>query len=45
MYIYIFCLLWAAPTVYGGSQAGGLIGAVATGLCHSHSNARSKPGL
>ena len=30
---------------YGGSQARGLIGAVATGLCHSHSNAGSKPSL
>ena len=27
---------------YGGSQAGGQIGAVATGLHHSHINARSK---
>jgi len=26
---------------YGGSQAMGLIGAVAAGLCHCHSNARS----
>ena len=30
---------------YGGSQARGLIGAVATGLHHSHSNARSGTGL
>ena len=30
---------------YGGSQARDGIGAVATGLHHSHSNARSKPGL
>ena len=30
---------------YGGSQARGLIGAVAAGLRHSHSNARSKPSL
>jgi len=29
----------------GGSQARGLIGAVAAGLRHSHSNARSKPHL
>jgi len=28
---------------YGVSQARGLIGAVATDLCHSHSNARSEP--
>ena len=26
----------AAPTAYGGSQARGLFGAVATGLCYSH---------
>ena len=41
-----FCLslffLRAAPTVYGSSQARGPIGAVSTGLLHSHSNARSK---
>ena len=30
---------------YGGSQARGPIGAVATGLHHSHSNARSKLNL
>ena len=30
---------WAAPVAYGGSQARGPIGPVATGLCHSHSNA------
>ena len=30
---------------YGGSQARGLIGAVATGLRHGHSNARAKPRL
>ena len=30
---------------YGGSQAGGPTGAVAAGLRHSHSNARSKPSL
>ena len=30
---------------YGGSQARGLIGAVASGLCYSHSNARSEPRL
>ena len=27
---------------YGGSQARGQIGTVATGLCQSHSNARSE---
>ena len=30
---------------YGGSQARGQIGAVATGLCHSHSNTRSETHL
>ena len=30
---------------YGGSQARGVIAAVAAGLCHSHSNARYKPRL
>ena len=34
-----FCLF------YGGSQATGLIGAIATSLCHSHSNEGSKPSL
>ena len=39
-----FCLFRAAtPALYGGSQAKGQIGAVATALCHSHSNVRSKP--
>ena len=32
-------LFRAAPTAYGGSQARGRIGAVAAGLCHSHSDA------
>ena len=36
------CLLRATPTAYGGSQARGLIGAVAASLCHSHSNVRSE---
>ena len=31
-----------APMAYGSSQARGLIAAVATGLCHSHSSARSE---
>ena len=31
--------------VYGGTQARGLIGAIAADLHHSHSNARSKPPL
>ena len=35
----------AAPAAYGGSQARGLIGAVAAGLRHSHNNMGSKPHL
>ena len=35
----------AAPVAYGGSQARGLIRAVAASLCHSHSNAGSEPRL
>ena len=50
-YVYIFACLFvcfwsffsrAAPVAYGGSQARGLIGAVATSLLQSHSNARSE---
>ena len=43
-----FCLYAfsrAAPAAHGGSQARGLMGAVATGLHQSHSNARSEPCL
>lgn len=39
-----FCL-FRAPTAYGDSQARGLIGAVAAGLCQSHSNSGSQPRL
>ena len=42
---FLFFFFWAAPTAYGASQARGLIGAVATGLHHSHSNARSESCL
>ena len=45
---FFFCLFafsWAAPAAYGGSQARGLIGAVAAGLCQSHSNEGSEPHL
>ena len=45
LFIFVFCLFRAIPTAYGGSQARGLIGAVALGLCQSHSNARSEPCL
>ena len=36
---------WADPAAYGGSQAMGQIGAVATSLHQSHSNAGSEPPL
>ena len=32
---FFFCIFKAAPVAYGGSQARGPIGAVATGLHHS----------
>ena len=44
-FFFFLTFLWAAPTAYGGSQARGLIGAVATGLRQSHSNAGSEPRL
>ena len=45
LFIYFFCLFaisWAASSAYGGFPARGQIGAVAAGLCHSHSNTGSK---
>ena len=42
---FFLLFLWAAPAAYGGSQARGGIGAVATGLRQSHSNAGSEPRL
>jgi len=45
LFIYLFIFSRAAPGAYGGSQARGIIGAVAAGLHHSHSNARSEPFL
>ena len=47
LFIY-FVFSRAAPAAYGGSQARGLIGATATRLRHSHSNAGSlthRPGI
>ena len=44
-YFCLFMISWAAPAAYGGSQARGQIGAVATGLRQSHSNAGSEPHL
>ena len=48
--VVLFCCLFAFfsradPAAHGGSQARGRIGAVATGLHHSHSNAESEPRL
>ena len=46
LFIYLFfCLFaisWATPAAYGGSQARGPIGAVATGLCQSHSRSEER---
>ena len=45
-FLFFFVFFFrAAPTAYGGSQARGLVLAIAAGLHHSHSNARSKPHL
>ena len=43
--ILFYCLFRATPTADGDSQAKGQIRAVAAGLCHSHSNMGSEPGL
>ena len=40
---FLFLPFRTTPMAYGRSQARGWIGAVASGLCHSHSNARSEP--
>ena len=40
--VFIFCLFRVTPTAYGSSQARIPTQAVATGLHHSHSDARSK---
>ena len=52
-FCFVFCLFAfsrTAPSAHGGSQPRGLIGAVATSLCQSHSNMRSlthwaRPGI
>ena len=44
-FFWLFAFSRAAPTAHGGSQATGLIGAIATGLHQSHSNAKSEPCL
>ena len=45
IYFCLFAFSRATTSAYGGSQARGLIGAVAAVLHHSHSNARSEPCL
>ena len=40
-----FCLFRAAAVAYGGSQDRGQIGAVASGLHHSHSNSNARSEL
>ena len=42
---HFFLSFRATPKVYGDSQARGLIGAVAAGLHHSHSNSGSERHL
>ena len=42
---FFFVFSRATPMAYGASQARGLIGAIATGLCHRHSNTGSEPSL
>ena len=44
-YLILFCLFAfsrAAPEAHGGSQARGLVGAVAASLRHGHSNVGSE---
>ena len=41
-FFFAFWLFRATPMVYGGSQARGPFGAIASGLHHSHSNEGSK---
>ena len=44
-FFFLFATSWATSVVYGGSQARGQIGTIATGLHQSHSNAGSEPCL
>ena len=41
-FFFFFLFFRAAPETYGSSQARAWIGAIAAGLCHSHSNAGSR---
>ena len=43
--VVVAAISWAAPAAYGGSQARGLIGAVAASLHQSQSNTSSEPRL
>jgi len=45
LFFLSFVIFRATPLAYGGSQARDLIRAVAAGLHHSHSNARSERRL
>ena len=44
-FFYLFVISWAALSAYGGSQARGLIIAVAAGLLQRHSNSGFEPRL
>ena len=44
-FFVFFAISWAATAAYGGSQARGLAGTVATSLRQSRSTAGSKPHL
>ena len=44
-FFFVFGLFKAVPAAYGGSQAGGRIGATAAGPHRSQSNAGSEPCL
>ena len=44
-FFFVFAISWATSAAYGGSQAGGLVRAVAAGLHQSHSNSESEPRL
>ena len=45
VFVFVFVFSRAALAAYGGSQARGLIGAVAASLHQSHSNVGSEPHL
>ena len=42
VFVFVFCIFKATCVSYGSSQASGQIRAIAAGLFHSHSNARSE---